>query len=160
MNQTVLEARVRGVNKAHDYANQLYSQLRAVFEPFVGQQIFKVDGTLLAKVKKLVDALNLPCTVSLHVYRHVSDYSLAYTVKTCEVVPTEPGNYGTAYYYEITVYVGEIKGKILTKINKAPNFNTKNRASDVVEARERYKEAKKLADEAHSALYLFGEYDR
>lgn len=150
----VLEARVRGVNAANDYANKLYPRLLSIFANFVGEKIEKVDGDLLLKVKKGVDSLGLENTPKLHVYRHRSNYSLAYTVKTCEVVD------GGAYYHETTVYVGDMSNGVLTKILPAPAFKTDYKAVDVAAARLVYDLACKAASEAQSALFPFGEYDR
>jgi hypothetical protein len=151
--QTVLETRVKGVNKANAFANELWPRLVAVFAPFVGQKIEKVDGPLLAKIQKLVDALNLP-NGDIHVYRHVSNYSLAYTVKTCECTN------GIAHYFEQTLYIGKMNNGVLVELKELEPFKTDYTAENVLKAREAYKVAKEAADKAQSALYPFGEYDR
>jgi hypothetical protein len=151
---TELEARVRGVNAANQYANDLHSRLVAVFRPFVGQKILTAPGDLLARIKRLVDALDLPSTPRLHVYRDRSDYCLRYVVKSCE----SDGKCG--HYYEASVSVGELDHGRLTSLIDAPQYRTDYVAAEVVAARETYKEAKRVADEARSALYPFGESDR
>lgn len=150
----VLETRVRGVNAANHFANLLYPKLLSVFGNFVGEKIEKVGGGLLQKVQNEVNALGLPNTVKLSVYRYASNYSLVYVVKTCETLD------GGAYYHETSVYVGEMSNGVLTKITPAPNFKTDYSAETVKAAREAYETAKKAADAAHSALFPFGEYDR
>ena len=148
-----LKARVKAVNAANDYANKLYPQLVAIFEPLVGEQVLKADGTLLAKYQKLLP--DFPSSNGLHVYKHSSDYSLAWCVKTCEQVE----DHCTCVYHEVTVYIGSLSGKTLKEIDRPFEGKTDYTVADVQAARERYKEAKKAADEAKSALFPFGEYD-
>lgn len=150
----ILEARVRGVNAANHFANLLYPKLLSVFGNFVGEKIEKVGGGLMQKVQNGINALGLPNTVRLSVYRYASNYSLVYVVKTCETVD------GGAYYHETSVYVGDMNNGVLTKILPAPTFKTDYKAEDVKAARETYEAAKKAADAAQSALFPFGEYDR
>jgi len=156
-----LETRVRGVNRANEYANALWPRLIAVFTPFVGEKIEKADGTLLLKVQKLVDALKLPncATPNIMVYRHNSNYNLAYTVKTDETYSVD-GRYGHAYYHETTIYLGKMDCGVLTQLDAAETFKTDYTAAEVIANREAYKAAKAAADAAQSKLYPFGEYDR
>ncbi len=154
MNYDVLATRVRGVNNANAYANELWPKLTAVFAPFVGHKIETAPGPLKAKIDKLVKELNLPNTVPLSVYRHVSNYSLAYTVKTCEACNN------IAYYFEQTLYIGDMRDGVLLKLNELRPFKTNYNAAHVIQARETYQKAKRAADDAQAALYPFGEYDR
>lgn len=62
-------------------------------------------------------------------------------------------------YHEVTVYVGTLDGGVLKDITPA-NFRTDYTPEEVEANRERYKAAKKAADEAQFYLYPFGEYDR
>jgi hypothetical protein len=156
---SALEARIRGVNRANACANELAPKLAEVFEPLIGQKIEKVDGPLLLKVEKLVEPVLPSYSHELHVYRHTSPYQLAYTVKTCE--PQDKGDYQVAHYHETTIYVGEMNNGVLVRLNPMPTtFRTDYTASGITAARDAYKQAKAKADEAHSMLYPFGEYDR
>lgn len=71
-----LEAKVKSVNQAHKYANELRPILTELFRPLVGEKVEKADGQLLEKVKKLLPAF--PCTPQLNVYKLASSYSLAW----------------------------------------------------------------------------------
>lgn len=153
----VLEARVRGVNAAHAYASTLTPLLRERFTPLVGQKVVKNDGTLLAKFAGLLP--EFPNGVKLHVYKHVSAYSLAWTVKTCEVDVVD--GTGHAYYYETVVYVGDLANGVLTSIERHPcTLRTDYTVEDVVKVRKEFEVARKVFEDARSALYPFGEYDR
>ena len=154
VNRPVLEARVRGVNRANAFANELYPKLVALFTPLIGQKILKADGTLLAKIQKQVDDLGVLGRHEPHVYRYNSPYSLVYTVKTCEDCN------GHAYYYETSVYVAHLDNGVLTGLYDQDLRQTNYSADKVIAAREAYEKAKKAADEAQSALHPFGEYDR
>lgn len=152
MNTSVLAARVRAVNRAHAYAAKLYPQLAEPFRPLVGQKIMKAGGTLMAKYAAMLP--KLPYGQGLQVTPHHTDYSLSWTVKTWESVD------GGGYYYDIGVYIGNLRNGVLTELCKPFEGRTDYDPLEVHAARERYKEAKRLADEAHSALWPFGEYDR
>lgn len=148
----MLQAKVEAVNLANRYANEIHPILSAAVTPFVGQQVLKVDQ-FLAKVKKVIP--ELACTVPLHVYRNTSDYSLSWTVKTC----VSDGR-GHAVYHETTVYVGELRNGVLTQLSSFEKLREDYTAEEVERLRAAYREAKSVADKAHSALHPFGEYDR
>jgi hypothetical protein len=149
-----LTAKVAAVNRANEYAARLYAALVEKFAPLVGQKILKVDGTLLAKYEGLVPVL--PCSPDLHVYRHSSDYSLAWTVKTCEFMPPH-----SCMYHEVTVYVGDLRGATLEKMTVHPfTGRTDFSVEEITGKRLAYESAKKVADELRNDLYPFGEEDR
>lgn len=143
--------KVAAVNKANAYALELYKKLVPIFEPLVGSMIEKKDGSLLAKVEKLLPEFKF--TPQLHVYKHRSDYSLAWCVKTCEVVA------GCATYHEVTVYIGDMSNGVLTKITPPAERRTDYTVEEIVKKREAYEKAKKIADDAKGELFPFGEYD-
>jgi hypothetical protein len=147
-----LAAKVKATNNAHRYAMELHNKLAPIFADLVGHKLTKQDGSLMAKFEKLLP--EFPCTSALHVYRGRSDYSLYWMVKTCEVVN------GTATYYEIGCYVGELRDGVLTKICNRPELRTDYTVEEVEANRKAYEEAAKVADEAKGKLYPFGEYDR
>jgi hypothetical protein len=149
-----LAARVRAINKANAYAIELYGQLAAVFAPLVGKEIQKNGGDLLAKVAKLMPVL--PNRHDLMVYYHRSNFSLGWTVKTCEMIE---GTH-TCTYHETTVYIGELDGHTLTKLCDPFTARTDYSEAEVRANRKAYEDAKKIADDLHSKLYPFGEYDR
>ena len=152
--KAILEARVKGVNAANAFANELYPRLVSVFGSFIGEKITKVDGDLMQKVVKGIESLAFPNTVKISVYRYRSDYSIVYVVKTCEQVD------GIAYYHESSVYVGEMSNGVLTKLCNPPALKTDYNADVVAGLRVKHEAAKKAASEAESALFPFGEYDR
>ena len=65
-----------------------------------------------------------------------------------------------AHYDEVVVCIGELGGNVLIGLNAPFVARVDSTAADVLEARERYRVAKKAADEAQSALFPFGEYHR
>lgn len=153
----VLAARVRIVNRAHETANQLARVLKERFAPLVGKKIEKAGGQILEKYKGLLP--EFPHDHNLMVYKHTSNYSLAWTVKTSETVPMV--GVGHAYYYEVTFYVGDLQGDTLKNIaTHETNFRTDFTAEEVEKNREAFKVAQKAFEDARSALYPFGEYDR
>ena len=151
--QKTLESRVKAVNRAGEYANTLHSSLVEKFRPLLGLKIVKADGSLLAKYAHLVK--DLPHKAELTVYRHHSVYSLAWTVKTCESIE-DCG----CVYHEVTVYVGNLRGDTLTELSEPQNYRTDYTAEEVEAKREAYRKAKEVAENALSALYPFGEFDR
>ena len=145
------EAHVRAVNMANAAAIELYPKLAELFRPLVGTKIEKVDGTLLAKIAMTLP--EFPCTPALHVYKHTSNYSLAWSVKTCVSIP------GYCVYYEATVYVGNMRNGVLTELSKPFSARTDYTADEVIQKRDVYEKAKQAADDARSDLFPFGERD-
>lgn len=163
---TPLAAKVAAANNAHAYALKLYPALADFFADFVGVKIEKVDGTLLKKIadalEKVFPETGVPST-RLHVYRHTSNYSLAWTVKACESSPgknSRPGDeYQIANYYEITVYIGDMRDGVLTKISNPPTLRTDYTVEHVNECFAAVKAAEKALSDARSALWPFKESD-
>lgn len=154
MDNSKLAAKVRAVNAANAYGLRLYEELAPIFRPLVGAQILKVDGQLLGKYAKLMP--KLPCEPRIHVYRRITDYSLAWTVKTCESYPNGDG----CFYHETTIYMGELEGQTLKKLSEPQELKTDYRAEPVEIARAKYRLAEQAYRDAQSALFPFGEYDR
>jgi hypothetical protein len=148
-----LTCKVAAINRANAYGKEIYQTLTKIFEPLVGEKILKVDGSLLAKYAALVPKFEY--SHALHVYRHSSDYSLAWTVKTCEPLPP-----GSCMYHESTVYIGDLRGGMLDKLAIYP-FDSRSdfTVEEITQKRVDFENAKKALDEARSALYPFGEYD-
>jgi spore coat polysaccharide biosynthesis protein SpsF (cytidylyltransferase family) len=155
MSNFALKARVRCVNKANQYANELYPRLVEFFKPYVGTKIETAEGQLLRKIKEKLKTLNLPNTVALQIYQLSSRYALAFVVKTCEVLN------GESNYYETTVYVGKMDHGVLAAIEERHgSARTDYKAEEVIAARQAYAIAKAAVSEAHGRLFPFGEYDR
>lgn len=152
MKEEALRCRVAAVNRGNAYAQELYDRMTTVFTPFVGQQILKKEGGLMAKVEKALG--QLPHGGGLMVYRYNSQYSLVYVVKTdvCED--------GHAYYAETSVYIGELENGKLTKMTPYSERRSDYTVDEITRLRKVYEEAKKAAEDAKGALHPFGEYDR
>jgi hypothetical protein len=149
-----LKAKVAAVNRCHAEAMKLFPQMVAIFAPLVGQKLDKVDGGLLEKIKKLLP--EFPNTHKLQIFRGSSSYSLYWTVKTCEMI----GSTHTCCYHEIGVYIGNMNNGVLTSLHDSFSARSDYTVDEVAALRVDYKAKKKAADEAHSALSHFGEYDR
>jgi hypothetical protein len=156
--EATLAARIQAVNAANDYANNLFEPLSAIFKPLIGQKIFKVDGEWMEKFKsKLPIFAKAWNGVETHVYRASSRYSLGWTVKSCVSIQGGCG----CVYHETSVYVAHVDGQTLSSMyDKQEPHKTDYTAEDIKAKREKYKQLKKLADDAQSALHPFGEYDR
>lgn len=152
---SALAAKVAAVNSANAYANEIFPLLVIALAPFVGQQVEKAAGGLLEKVKRVLPLF--PNTVALSVYRNLSNYSLAWTVRTC-------AGYGehSCVYHETTVYIAKLSGGVLEPWDGAPfePFRTDYTEAEVLTLRAANEAAKRAASAAASALYPFGEWDR
>ena len=147
-----LEAHVKAVNRVHKYTKELFATLRPIFEQLVGQKITKADGSLLAKVEKLLPKLG---TDDVMVWRSTSsNYSLVYYAKTCVSCD------GHGIYYEDSVYIGEMSDGVLIKLYDNYDVRDDFTADEIEQKREAYFKARELADDAKSALHPFGEYTR
>jgi hypothetical protein len=114
---TPLEARVKAANSCREVASKLYEPLTKVFTDLIGKKICKTDGTLLEKYKKNLENVLIPNTHELSIYRHHSDYSLAWSIRACVL----NGNSG-CYYDEVTLYIGVLNDQVLTEICPKPEF--------------------------------------
>lgn len=155
-----LAAKVAAVNQANAAANSLYPQLRAVFEPLVGQTVIKVDGSLTQKVKNLLPAL--PNTTALNVYYSPNSSSLVWHVKACvNIRPSQVQwlNCHTCVYYEISICVGFVRGQILTNLVDWKDHRTNYTVEEVAQNIKAIDEAKNALNEARSRLCPFDETD-
>lgn len=150
-----LEARVDAVNRCHTVANQLYAGLIQLLEPFIGQKVKKADGTLLKKVKELINEVewikNPPQTISI--FPNTS-YNLVWTVSTYT-----PFN-GIAYYHNTTICVGTLHNGFLEKLEtSSEDFRTDYTVEEIQNLRAKFRDAKQLVQKIENQLYPFGEYD-
>jgi len=150
-----LKAKVAAMNKGYAYAEKLWPQLIDIFTPFVGKQVFKSGGGLLAKIEKLLPDFK---DDTIHnVYRYSSDYSLMWNVKTCEFMPPH-----SCMYNEVSVYVAEVRNGIIqsmyTKEKAAEHFSKRFTFEAVKEQRLLIKEARKVLDDLKGKLYPFEEF--
>jgi len=155
-----LAAKVAAVNSANAYANALFPLLSAALSPFMGQQVEKVAGGLLEKVKRALPILPpfpVGAPLGWQVYRDPSGYALRWTVKACEL-------YGehSCVYHEVSVFVANLRNGVAEKWNGAPfqPLRTDYTEAEIFALRAANAAAKKAASEAASALFPFGEFDR
>jgi len=156
-NTNTLKAKVEAVNEANTCANMLKRRLDKVFLPLVGRAIVKSNGDLLKRTEawQMVDEIHGSNSRSQSIYRSASNYSLAWTVRTC--VSIEDSH--VCVYHETTVYIGKLNGTILSGIDPESHYKTDYTVDDIIERRAAYVIAKKAADNAYSDLFPFGEYD-
>ena len=108
-----LAAQVAAINRANAVAAELFPVLTEIFRPLVGEAVVTKPGPLTARVTKLLPVF--PNTTELSVYRHSSDYSLAWTVSARESYPTGEG-YSSSVRHECTFYIGDLDHQVLTKL--------------------------------------------
>jgi hypothetical protein len=155
-------AQIAATNKAHSYAQTLKPLLIAAFTPLVGQKIEKADGKLMEKFKKLLpfeyleNGHQFQKDNGLSVYKVNSNYSLAWVVKACEQLPPT-----SCVYYETTIYVGDIRGGILTKMFADSNqLRTDYTLEELERNVKAYKDANELMETARSACFPFTDFLR
>lgn len=157
MNISRLEARVKAINNANKYALEICPILQEFFRPYIGQKVEKADGSLLAKIADKMPSL--ANGNELRVYKHSSDYSLAWIIKTSENCEFN-GTFHSCIYHETVVYVGKLDGSILKSISNPFSAKCDYSVEEVLKLREINYKAKETARLTESALYPFGEYDR
>ena len=155
---SALAAKVAAVNAANAHANYLAPLLAAALAPFMGQQIDKVEGGLLQKVKRALPVLVLDAnSPALQVYRDPSNYSLRFTVKTCEL-------YGehSCVYHEASVFVANLRGGVAEQWGDTSPalLRTDHTEAEVFALRQALDDARKAFSAAECALYPFGSFDR
>lgn len=146
-----LTAKVHAVNETHKCANELYWKLTRFFRPYVGKAVLTKTGQILAKIQALMP--ELPDNKTITVYRHCSDYSLAWTVKAC--VNTD----NITVYNEVTIYIADLSNGTITKLcesyQEAFCGRTDYTVDEVIANREAAAKAKKAYDEARAKCRLF-----
>jgi hypothetical protein len=149
--KTALQAKIEARNIANRIANELALSLAQSFAPLVGKKVLKIGG-LMEKYKSLVPS-DMPG--AFQIYRHPSDYSLDFIVRTCI-------NWGDHFctYDQACACVGKLTDGVLTEIVTHQPLRTDYTEKEVSEAREALKVAEKALREAQSKLSGFGEYDR
>lgn len=152
MGKKGLTAKVIAVNRVNSVANEIYPKLVEVFKPYVGCKLFKTNGGFLKKIEDIVPSFDLPL---MQIYRHNSEYNIAWTVKTSE----QDGD-STCLYYSTTVYIGNVSNGILTDIMSREDCRTDFTVEEIHEKQRVLKEASKAYDNAKSALFPFEERDR
>lgn len=147
-----LSAKVEAVNLANKTANEIYPILRKVFEPFMGQNITKNDGTLLARIVKLIPELPDSRAVTVYGKHSKHSYSVSFTVKTCV-------SYGehSCTYYEIGVYICDVTNGVVTRFYDVDERKTDYTVEDILAKREAARAAKKAYEDARSACFPFDE---
>lgn len=154
-----LTAKIAARNEVNALANASFTDAAKALEPFVGQKVCKVDGSLFDKVKKA-----LPPTISANGagphswYSTGHGYNLVLNVKTCASAKTS-GDYQIAHYAETSVYLGHLNNGVLTKLYDAPSYRADYTEQFVREARQEAEKADKVKREAESKVHYFGMYD-
>jgi len=157
---TALAAKIAARNEVNRIANESFADAAKALEPFVGQKVCKVNGTLLEKVKKA-----LPPTISANGsgphswYSTGHGYSIVLNIKTCTSAKTK-GDYQNAHYAEAGLYLADISDGFLAKIrSEVPSWKTDYTEEYVIEARQEAEKADKAKRDAESKIHYFGMYD-
>ena len=151
-----LEARVASVDRANQYANQVYDILTKIFAPFVGQKIRKKDGTLLEKVKDAFGDFEFVTGNYLSARMLDNKHSLGYLIQAGTMADD-----GKMYWHECPVYIGHTNEAILTDIDPTfVKYKTDYNYRNIQKLRETFWEKEKEYLKARENLYPFGENDR
>lgn len=163
MNQTCLEAKVAGRNRLNAHINQLFPLVVAALTPFVGQKIFKADGSLFAKIANALPPIgsvtHVPTTAQvIQSWKHSSEYSIAFGLRLTEYYHHQRRGQ-SSQTTDDTVYFGEVSKGILIKLLPFHPLKTDYSAAEVISNRADYDAKETAARDAKSKLYLFGEHD-
>lgn len=154
-----LEAKVEAVNLANSEALWLQRTLKPVFANYLGKQVVKKDGSLLAKV---ASELGIVIPGRVWFFPSSSHYSVQYTVKSCV------SHGGHSYYHEVPVYIGHLGhngegiGAQRTHLEKLADdleLRTDWTAEEVERNRRECREAEEAYRLAQHRIVPFGYYD-
>ena len=158
-----LEAKVESVNLANREALWLQRTLKPVFASYLGKQVVKKDGGLLAKVASEVGVVtDGPTDRRVWFFPVTSRYSVQYTVKSCVT------HGGRSYYHEVPVYIGHLgvngegfgaQRTHLESLAEDLELRTDWTADEVESKRRECREAEEAFRVAQSGLIPFGFYD-
>jgi hypothetical protein len=118
-----LAAKVEATNNVYRTANEFYVKLAAVFAPLVGQKVLTADGNVLAKYAKLMPVL--PHGTRLRMWKQTSNYNLSWGISG----NAQAGE--ISMYAEVSLYIGDLNGGVLTKLYPAPEFRTDYTVTEV-----------------------------
>ncbi len=155
--RTKLSAKVDAVVRANHRANQLWNLLMPTFSAFVGKQITKNDGSLLARVEKLLPTL--PRTADCRVWHRSSQYSLCWEVQASAPIG-DPTGFHTVVYHEAACPIGKIENGILTELYPPMNYRTDYSPEEILEKRADHERAQQALYAAECALRPFGVFDK
>jgi hypothetical protein len=153
-----LEARVAAQNAVNKLAEGLRPGIVAALAPFVGCQVYKADGAMLAKVRGAL--LVLPNVPDASGYYECSPYGIRVHLKTHACTADRFGDGQIAHYAEATLYVAEVRDRVMVKIEDTPTPRPVYTVAAIMELRTQLKAAKAVVSELESQLRDFGEYDR
>jgi hypothetical protein len=151
MTQQVLAAKVEAINSCHKRANELYEELVPIFRPLIGQKMFKNDGSLLAKVEKLLPPM--PYGSALQVFFVKGFNRVAFCVKTCVSYDS-----CSCVYHDVVVYVGFTnEDGILKEIADKDDRKADWTVDGIVNQRAKVKSLKDQYEAEKGLLGSFGE---
>lgn len=156
MHANIIAAKVAAVNNAHSYAKELYNTLSPIFRHYIGEKVIKNDGTLLAKIQKLIP--DLPLTTNLSVWQRVSYYNIVWVIVSAETYQNQnQNNNEIALRYETIAVIGSLQDGILMDICDSPQLRDDYTVAEI----EDKLEARRIAETAHrqaeSALEMFND---
>lgn len=149
MNTTKLKAKVAAINRANREAMELYPKLIAIFAPLVGQKVFKQNGELLEKIKKLIP--DMPS----HIQRNHSDYNISWVVRA-----KEPDIYSNWIWHDAYLYIAGVRDGIIYETSNPPELRFNYNTDEVISNIEKADEAKKAYDDAVGKCWPFGDFLR
>jgi hypothetical protein len=157
-----LTARVNARNRVNRVANEWNSKLVEAFAPFVGKKIKRQEGGLTKAAFVAVAALDLPDCAALRLRVRAEHYWLSCEVSVWENLPTaDITGYRDGFTEKETISVGWIDSCVLTKLAEPKtDRRTDFTVAEIVEKRRKADELQRLAREAESNLYPFGDCDR
>ena len=149
---SALDAKVAARNQVNLLANACFPEAIRALEPFLGQKVCKVDGSLLEKVKRALPDLK-------DGWYSASRYSLVLNLKVHACAKGKTSDYQSAHYADATVYLADLTSGILTRLYDTPDYKTDYSADFVRQAREEVRQAEALKSKAESKIHHFGMYD-
>lgn len=165
---TKLKARVACRNRGNRLLVDYVQKYREALTPFIGQKIYKADGTLLDKVAKelpkipysnpSIDADGKP-RMGIHSYLHHGAYS--FTLHVIVSIPVYFHGNQTSVSLEGTAWIANTSGDTLEGF---PDFNpeqyrTNITPKEILAARAEEQAAQQALRAANAKLLDFGTYD-
>ena len=147
-----LDAKVKAINRVNAKANQLVVDMQFKFAALIGKDILTKNGSLLAKYSHLDLNLGHP----FRSWRIDSKTTFGWTIDV-----TEKSTDGSHFYQQTDVVIGNLSGQTLTGLTEPyTNRRTDFTCAEIMDLRQKYKDAQTLADEYKSKLARFGDFDR
>lgn len=149
-----LASKVEAVNRCHKLANEFAADLRKALTPWLGKQIIKADGQLMARFKPAVDVLCVYRPDLQIVRSHWGVSCIDFDIKVSYATGAD-----SCAYYTVAARVANARDCMLIDFRPEVLLKTDYKVEDIRAIKAEIEAARTLLHAAESKLSPFREND-